>query len=169
MKCEQFFFFLESSSFWRRWLARRHAQHCSRCTQALATFLRFKQEFSRPESLTAGQRQLWRQAAAEAAPEPSRRSQHWQIAFAAACVLLIGFFTVVYYTKFQGQRHVVEPKQPAADQPVIAASIDPLPPLRDLETQLDELENQLAILSKQAELIDARNQALTMIDTYKRW
>jgi hypothetical protein len=171
MKCEDFLAAYASQRRWQQWRARRHLQGCSQCAAAARMAAELRRELGAVEPLSPALRELWKGAADEpvavARLAPSRG--RWAaLAIAAAVVLVVTASLLVV----AGRRPAIVKNRPGSGQPSPTLAVGPTgaaPELVVLLAHVDALEADLRAATKQAELLDARQQANRMIATYSQW
>ena len=171
MKCEDFLAAYSSRRSWLRWRARRHSERCPQCAAAARLAAELRQELSEAEPLSPKLRELWLRAADEPVTlsRPVASHSRWAgLAIAAAAALLITLSLIVFGGR---QPAIVKNRSgPAQAAPELAVRpTGPAPELVVLLAQVDALEADLRAVTKQAELLDARQQANRMIATYSQW
>ena len=163
MNCERAMELLATGTALGRLRARRHAAHCPGCATEAARFARLANLLSTVEPLTPAQRALWTASSTEPRPAPARSP--WflrlRITAAAAGLIIAGLMMFVAFR--------TSPPKPTSEPTVslIVKTDKPrgqVPPemiqeLDALTSGLHTLSQELAQLSRQAELLDERRDA----------
>lgn len=170
MRCDEVLAALETGGPMRRRAARRHAARCVPCARAVAGWLALRQGLAEAPPLTDRHEQLWIAAIEPVGESPPRPA--WRVAAVAlaACALLAAGYWLL------GGRERPRPDGPLPAPPVAnRIEVDPIEvrsvvaALTPLERRLDQVEQELAALSRRAELSDARRETEKLLDTYRHW
>jgi hypothetical protein len=172
MKCDDFLSWRATGSWWQQWRARRHARRCSQCAATAKFLLDVERELRRPESLPAHQRALWDEASLRESSTRSYlvRNRRFILigvgAGAAAAVVLV----VLWMRSNSGSGQMVKDVRKKPDPTrIVLRALDASKELAKLLLDVDSLQAELPKLSKQAELVEARQQVDATIETYSRW
>ena len=172
MKCDHFLAALETGGFVERMQARRHAARCPRCAAVRAALAAAKQQLRTCEPLSPHARQLWRQAAGEAAVRPSRH-RTW-IPLAAGLATAVGVLLFIVATA--GRKEPLPTPPPAGlahsdTSPVreVVDDVDSASELARLAATVERLDADLQRLRHQAERLEARQQVAMTLDEFGRW
>ena len=147
MKCDRATEMLATGTVLGRWMARRHAVRCPRCTAEAARLARFADVLAVAEPLTPAQRALWTSASTE--PRRGEAAMPWprRVRLAAtAAVLILG--AVLTFVTFRPS-----PLKTPIDPPValtVNPGVAPTPVSPELNQELDSLTSDLRTLVARA-------------------
>ena len=172
MKCGDFLSWRATGSWWQKWLARRHARRCSQCAAIAESLADIERELRRVEWLPARLRDQWNEASLRESSTRSYVVRNRQFiligvgASAAAAVVLL----VLWMRSNSGSGEMVKDVRKKPDPyRIVLRTLDASKELAKLLLEVDSLGAELPKLSKQAELVEARQQVDAMIETYSRW
>jgi hypothetical protein len=165
-----------------RWLRLRwqwHSRRCPQCAAAAKALAGIRRELCRTEPLPQRLRTVWVQAAAGVHPERAapgwsgRRIATTGLIAATAALLALG----TLYRKLVIDRPGIEPVLvEAKDAGNSAASpvprerpIDPSNDLARLGDDVESMRSEVLAVAKKADLIEVRQRAAAMIETYSQW
>ena len=152
MKCKSFLEAIETGTLWRRMLARRHAKRCLNCSETWRQFIVIRQHLKMAEPLSNSQRHLWSKAAEGSSVVSGPSIIRVALSAAAAIVLFVGSLAWLLNHK----------EGPQVEQLMIREVI-----LRQddkIKAGLIALSEDLEILSRQASLLDEREQVRKLRD-----
>ncbi len=192
MNCDDFLPALETGGPVRRRRARRHAATCPRCAAVAARFAEVKRRWAAAaaEPATERDRRVWEQAAEPMTgrheddiaspfvlPLPRRRGVPWPLAAglaAAACVLIVVGVIVRHHPDDVVIKPPLPTPPPVPAQPIVVAGpvrvtpVDAAGVLAGLSGDVDQLEQQVRDLRRQAERAAAREQVAMVLARFER-
>lgn len=161
MKCSEILSAWESSNWFRRGAARRHAAGCAECAQAVQALAVLKQQLAAIDTISLDERHRWMNAAhSEPATAALSRSRFSLRVLGGACAALAailiawgGWYALRPLPPAEMASHN---KTPIASDSAALLTIQSDPAIRQglvqLSAQLDELSRQAALLDEQREL-----------------
>ncbi len=170
MKCDRVLSSLATGNAVARWRAQRHVARCLRCAEAQIQLQEIARELAEVPPLTAAQRALWTAAGTE--PTAARPWQSWvnRAALVAAAVLIVAIGLKLWGPRPGGRR--VEPMiAKAAPRPPAPSLIQPSKHgelVNEMLAKVDRLDQELAELRREGDLLDVRKDADALWDRYAR-
>jgi hypothetical protein len=168
MNCDEFLPALETGGFFRRRAARRHAARCSACAQTLAAWRALKHGLTAAPPLTGRQRDLWTSVAQprQVRPRANYTRGRAALAVAAAVLLAVSWWSLRSYNPRP-------PEQPATPSQIAQVTVVPISlesiarEVFPLEQRLEQMETELAALSRRAAFADLKRQTETLLQAYR--
>ena len=165
MRCDRVPSALATGGVFLRLRARWHASRCPRCSEACSLLRRVAEDLSSAPPLTPAQRALWTSAAVDGRPVPVR----WPIRTALAAVAASAALAVAIVA-------IRTPPRPAppALPPLVADARPRVVPvaapsgLDGLRADVESLGRELALLRRQAALLDERRDVEALWRRYPR-
>ena len=177
MKCDDFLALRTTGNAWQRLRACWHARRCDRCAAAAHAIAQFERDLAHTQPLPPHLRAVWERAAAQESPRPVFAWGRLRIATVALAAALLLIAVGALFWRSLGRPvdapHLVvkddDSVKPISVPLIRERTIDASQALAQLLDEVDTLQSQLAALSQQADLLEARRQADTMIATYSHW
>jgi hypothetical protein len=180
MKCEQFMPWLESGSYVRAALARRHARRCKSCRAAARLLDEVKQEFADSAPLPEWLKHAFLntgETTAVSLPESidvhRSRAGLWLATLAAVVLIAIlpWLFNLRRHAEIAEQVRDHEPAQPGEHRhvgPITILTIDSARELAQLEVDLAALKTQLNAATVDAQRLSAEQELARVLVDYHR-
>ena len=167
MNCDEFLPALETGGFFRRRAACRHAARCSACAHTLAAWRALKHELTAAPPLNGRQRDLWTSVArpGQVRPRANYTGRRAALAVAAAVLLMVSWWSL----RSPNPRPPEPRAAPAqiAQVTVVPISLESIArEVFPLEQRLEQMETELAALSRRAALADLKRQTETLLEAY---
>ncbi len=165
MKCERAMELLATGTALGRMRARRHAARCPNCATEIGRLARIATVLTTVQPLTQAQRALWTSASTEPRPAMARSASPWprrgRLSAAAAVLFLAVGLALVALRPSPAKRPGQPIVEPVAilEKPRRQGSLEVMQELDTLSSNLNSLSQELAQLSRQAELLDERGKA----------
>ena len=170
MKCERAIAALGHGTVFGRFMAQRHAARCQTCAAEAARLARIANALSLVEPLTAAQRALWTSVSTDPRLGATRSTWPWHVRLAStAAVLMLGAlfaFIILRSSVFRGPLEKAHPPTVITEKPPRRASPELVRELDALTTDFLALSQELAQLSRRAELLDERRDAEALTRRY---
>jgi hypothetical protein len=170
MKCERAIAALGHGTVLSRFVARRHAERCQACAAETARLARIANALAVVEPLTPAQRALWTAVSTDPRPDAARTKWPWHVRLASTAAVLsvaaLLAFSGVRCSVFKGPIDKAHPPTVITEKLGGHASPELIRELDALTTDFRALSQELAQLSRRAELLDERRDAEALTRRY---
>ena len=180
MKCENCWSWMETGGVARRLLARWHANRCPSCRQSLTRLEAIRRELAPDQSPSTAHRKSWQRGMAAEIPYPAWPKRRVAIAAALGMAAVLALAVGVWVTGLWpsagrapvagGNRPTIEPKELPRMPQLVEASRDDesLRRIDAIKSSLLALSEELEQLSRNASLLEEREQVVQLLSDYEQ-